>query len=510
MKRLIFIIITILLLAACVRSTTPAPIPTAIPSTLTPVPTKISPPPIQVGASYLYVDGTTLLAVPNGSFIMGDPNGKDNPQHSVTLGDFWMYSTKVTNAQYKFCYDAGYCIPPDETDNPNFGDPANANRPVVGVTYDQAVSYCKFVHGRLPTEAEWEKAARGADGNLYPWGSEKPSCDLLNFGKCVNGLTPVTKYPKGKSVYGAFDMDGNAFEWVNDWYESNYYSTSPSTDPLGPESGDQHVIRSAAFDTDAYLLDSAIRNKADSTFHSNELSFRCAVDDFNLTYYAPYCQSVSAINDVSSVASVCPVLSISAQQSCKTHSTYVTFNDDHPGDPNGEIGGVANCKLISGTPGSYPQAYQCASQTTAVMNSSCLFKSIESAGCATHYSLDPSTGLCKWDGSATYGNQCLPAYNYDAMNKCCVSVPGTGVNYPACPPGTSFTEDKSNHHVCLPDSIPNNVAQVSAAIDPTKACTIQGINSTCKLNTIICAQSFDTFCSTFCTCLPTGFKCPTH
>ena len=509
MKRVLWILSAMILLAACAPASTPVPEPT--PTSLPPVstPVKVTPPPMQVGATDLYVDGTTLVAVPSGSFMMGDPKGKDNPQHQVTLGDFWIYTTKVTNTQYKFCFDAGYCTSPDETDNPNFGDPAIANQPVVGVTYDQAAAYCSFVHARLPTEAEWEKAARGPDANLYPWGNDKPTCDLLNFGKCVGDLTSVTKYPNGKSYYGALDMEGNAFEWVADWYAADYYSASPSNDPLGPESGDQRVIRSAAFDTDAYLLDSARRSSADPANHTNELSFRCAVDDYNLTYFAPYCQSVSAINDASSVTSVCPNLSITTQQSCKTHSTYVTFNDDHPGDPNGTVGGISNCTMISGAPSSYPQAYQCASQTTVVMNSSCTFTGVENATCAAHYLLDPSTGLCKWDGSITFGNQCLPAYNYDPLNKCCSVVPGTGVSYPACPAGTSFTEDKPNHYVCLPDSIQSTVAQQSVSVDPSKACTIQGVN-TCKLNSIICNETFDSFCPTFCSCLPTGFKCPKH
>ncbi|HUH97099.1 MAG TPA: SUMF1/EgtB/PvdO family nonheme iron enzyme [Anaerolineales bacterium] len=508
MKAWSLIAITIVLLSGCVRSTPPAPPPTQTPLP-TPTLVKVTPPPIQVGASYPYVDGTTLVAVPAGPFVMGALKGKDDPQHPITLGSYWIYSTMVTNTQYKFCFDAGYCTAPDETDNPDFGDPLLGNEPVVGVTYDQAASYCTFVHARLPTEAEWEKAARGPDGNLYPWGDAKPTCDLLNFGRCVRRLTSVTNYPQGKSYFGALDMDGNAFEWVADWYAPDYYSTSPSTDPLGPESGESRVIRSAAFDTDAYLLDSARRSSADPSSHTNELSFRCAVDDYNLTHFAPYCQSVATITDASNVSSVCPVLSITTQQSCKTHSSYVTFNDDHPGDPNGQVGGMANCSLISGAPGSYPQAYQCTSQTTAVMNSSCIFTGLESAECAAHYALDPATGLCKWDGSASYGNQCLPAYNYDPLNRCCRVVPGTGVSYPACPVGSSFTEDTPGHYVCLPDSVPNTVAQQSAVVDPARACTIQGVNQ-CKLNSIICNQTFDAFCPTTCSCLPTGFKCPTH
>jgi formylglycine-generating enzyme required for sulfatase activity len=509
MKRLILITSMTILLAACARSATPTPMPTEILPTPTATPVRVAPPQVQVGSSYVYVDGTTLVAVPSGSFIMGDPKGRDNPQHPVTLGDYWIYGTKVTNTQFKFCFDAGYCTSPDETDDPIFGDPLHGNEPVVGVTYDQAAAYCSFVHARLPTEAEWEKAARGPDGNVYPWGNDKPTCNLLNFGKCVGDLTSVTKYPSGKSYYGVLDMDGNTFEWVADWYDANYYAASPSNDPLGPEKGDQRVIRSAAFDTDAYLLASSRRNKADPETHTNELSFRCAVDDFNLTDYAPYCQSVSVVTDASSISSVCPVLSVTTEQSCKTHSTYVTFNNDHPGDPNGAVGGVANCTLISGAPGAYPQVYQCTSQTTAVMNSSCVFTGLENATCGPHYNLDSSTGLCKWDGSIAGGNQCLPAYNYDPTNKCCRVVPGTGVSYPACPPGTSFTEDTSKHFVCLPDSIQNSVAQQSAGVDPSKACAIQN-TSTCKLNSVICGQSFDAFCPTLCVCLPTGFKCPTH
>jgi sulfatase modifying factor 1 len=508
MKRWLFLVVLFALVDACGRSTIPTPVPTE-----TPIPTatlvKVTPPPVQVGASYLYVDGTTLVAVPSGSFIMGDPKGKDNPQHQVTLGDFWIYSTKVTDTQYKFCFDAGYCTAPDETDNPNFNDLAYGNRPVVGVTYDQATAYCKFVHARLPTEAEWEKAARGPDGYNYPWGNDKPTCDLLNFGRCVRDLTSVNKYPEGKSYYGALDMDGNTYEWVADWYAADYYSASPSNDPRGPDKGNQRVIRSAAFDSDAYLLNSARRSSADPASHTNELSFRCAVDDYALTYFAPYCQSVSAVRDASSITSVCPSLSITVQQSCKTHSVYVTFNDDHPGDPNGMVGGIANCELISGEPGSYPQAYQCTSQSTVVMNSSCIFTGVQNAACAPHYLLDASTGLCKWDGSIGFNNQCLPAYNYDSVHKCCAVVPGTGVSYPACPAGFSFTEDTPNHYVCLPDSIPNTVVQQSASVDPSKACTIQGVNE-CKLNSSICAQTFDSFCPTLCICLPTGFKCPKH
>src|SRR5574340_869447 len=139
-------------------------------------PVNLTGPEMKVGAAWPYVDGTTLVAVPPGPFTMGH-GGLDNPEHQVTLGGFWIYSTKVTNQQYARCVAAGQCDPPSARDNLGYAEFADFNNPVTGVTYDQAAAYCTFVHGRLPTEAEWEKTARGPDGNIYPWGSSSPSCD---------------------------------------------------------------------------------------------------------------------------------------------------------------------------------------------------------------------------------------------------------------------------------------------------------------------------------------------
>ena len=127
-----------------------------------------------------YVDGSILVAVPGGPFTMGH-GGSDNPEHTVTLSDFWIYQAKVTNQQYALCLQAGKCKAPDPIDDFTFKDATHANDPVVGLNYSQGSDYCSFVHGRLPTEAEWEKTARGPQGNLYPWGSNAPVCDLLNL-----------------------------------------------------------------------------------------------------------------------------------------------------------------------------------------------------------------------------------------------------------------------------------------------------------------------------------------
>ena len=141
------------------------------PNTEVPTVVPLTGPSMEVGSTYFYVDGTTLVAVPASEFLMG-ANGKDNTEHVVILNDYWIYSTKVTNQQYAYCEALGKCTSPNLEDDPNYKDYSRANDPVVGVTYDQAAAYCSFVHGRLPTEAEWEKAARGAYGNEWPWGNE--------------------------------------------------------------------------------------------------------------------------------------------------------------------------------------------------------------------------------------------------------------------------------------------------------------------------------------------------
>ena len=193
MKKVLLFIMQMTLLAACVPLTLPTPVPSLTPSlqptviigtptvtpvVITPTPTlapatatlaAIAGPALEVGSTYHYVDGTTLVAVPEGDFVMGAA-GKDNPQHTVKLSSYWIYQTEVTNAQYSRCVSASKCKPPDTTVNKHYTDATWANDPVVGVTYDQASAYCGWVHASLPTEAQWEKAARGPDGNQIPMG----------------------------------------------------------------------------------------------------------------------------------------------------------------------------------------------------------------------------------------------------------------------------------------------------------------------------------------------------
>ena len=289
-----------LILNSCAPASSPIlPTRTPVPPTPTLAPVELAAP-MEVGSSFTYVDGTSLVAVPIGPFLMGHGSA-DNPEHTVTLSDYWIYATKVTNSQYALCVAQARCTAPDAADNLNYSAFASQNDPVVGVTYDQATAYCNYVNGSLPTEAQWEKAARGPDGNLDPWGNAEPTCDFLNFNNCVRDITDVMKYPKGKSPYGALDMEGNVYEWTADWYDPLYYKNSPPGDPPGPDSGKARVIRSSSFRSTAVQTLAYARFFSSPSDHRSDLGFRCVVKD--TSYFAPACQLASVVTNVDSASS---------------------------------------------------------------------------------------------------------------------------------------------------------------------------------------------------------------
>jgi formylglycine-generating enzyme required for sulfatase activity len=241
-------------------------------------------------------DGAKMVYIPAGEFLMGSSDEQtdwvlditqsylddlfqkalfenEQPMHSVTLDAYWIYKTEVTNAQYRKCIQDGDCIG-DLEDYPQDYYPA------VFISWDRAISYCEWAGGRLPTEAEWEKAARGTDGRIFPWGEKRPTCDneFANFGECNNGLTPVGSYPKGESPYGALDMAGNVWEWTADWADENYYNVSPSVNPTGPSTGDVRVLRGGSWFDDVWFLRASARWGADpEEFPSNLNGFRCVL-----------------------------------------------------------------------------------------------------------------------------------------------------------------------------------------------------------------------------------------
>ncbi len=221
--------------------------------------------------------------VPAGEFLMGslpnDPNSEEDekPRHTVYLEAFWIDQTEVTNRMYSMCIAAGACTKPVSTESDLVEKP---DHPVRGVTWFQAQKYCQWSDRRLPTEAEWEKAARGPDGRLFPWGDQKPNADLVNFDFVMNDILDVGKFPKGASAYQAYDMAGNVWEWVADWYAENYYSEAPYRNPIGPGSGNRRVIRGGAWNTAEQAIRSANRFWA-FPGRDDFTGFRCADSEHN-------------------------------------------------------------------------------------------------------------------------------------------------------------------------------------------------------------------------------------
>jgi formylglycine-generating enzyme required for sulfatase activity len=236
-------------------------------------------------------DGMVMVFVPAGDFTMGS-NDYDNekPIHTVYLDSFWIDQTEMTNAMYAKCVDVSVCQPPSNTSSytrPSYyGNPEFDDYPVIYVDWDKAKTYCEWAGRRLPTEAEWEKAARSTDGRSFPWG-EGIDCQKANWwggdGGCIGDTTKVKSYPDGISPYGTYDMAGNVREWVNDWYSATYYQSSPSSNPLGPDSGQYRGLRGGSWYNHGYgwypgyYARSAYRGRFDPTSDPlNLIGFRCA------------------------------------------------------------------------------------------------------------------------------------------------------------------------------------------------------------------------------------------
>jgi formylglycine-generating enzyme required for sulfatase activity len=231
-------------------------------------------------------DGAPMVLILAGEFWMGSPDGKGNndehPQHRVYLDTYYMDKFEVSVSRYtEFMQSTGRGAP-------DFWDQVNtvrhSNLPVVGVDWHDAEAYCRWAGKRLPTEAEWEKAARSTDGRTYPWGNEPPTSRLANFGKgaAKNGyderLAPVDSYEAGNSPYGIHHMAGNVWEWTADWYDEHLYAKSPRRDPKGPSNGADKVLRGGGWGNDLASVRSAYRVRLTPTTRGVEHGFRCAQD----------------------------------------------------------------------------------------------------------------------------------------------------------------------------------------------------------------------------------------
>ena len=277
---------------------TATPYPTLEPETETPEPV----------VKENYIDersGAEMIYIPAGNFILGSNTNEDlyadpdeeSPQLRVYMDGYWMGKTEVTNAQYLRCVEAGVC---EQGYYMSLYMPGLEDYPVSYVSIDQAERFCSWIGGHLPTEYQWEKAARGTDGRIYPWGSEEPNYDndLANIPNYINAdgegndLFPAGSFPKGASPYGLLDMAGNVWEWTSTWYSTNYYQTLDAeeelsgtvvSNPTGPENGSARVMRGgscASTEVNNYPAYMRTANRSYLNLSSSYyVGFRCMVPD---------------------------------------------------------------------------------------------------------------------------------------------------------------------------------------------------------------------------------------
>ena len=323
MKKLFFVLIALALVAtACQLGGVSQAQPTAIPLVATaypsPTPVPLNPTAGPQGGNApasgtertASVDGMTQVYIPDGTFQRGgvDPNAASNemPASKITMKGFWMDKLEVTNGMYMLCVQAGVCSMPhygkdtvlkSATRENYFRNPEFADYPVVYVGWGDADAYCKWAGRRLPSEAEWEYAARGAfpSFNTFPWGDQQPDSSYANFNYYAGDTMRVGSYPTGASPFGILDMAGNVAEWVNDFYDVNYYSQGVSLNPQGPvaRSGSfVRVVRGGHFGDDWKFIRVSARSSqvgpdpsqpvgSDRYFgvSANSIGFRCASDN---------------------------------------------------------------------------------------------------------------------------------------------------------------------------------------------------------------------------------------
>jgi len=317
MKRIgfTFTILVLLLVACNLSGTVGSPTTNLPPNTEPSVNTEVP----EIGSTRVSeTDGMTLVYVPGGDFTMGSDSSSfasERPVHTVSLDSYWIDRTEVTNFMFEaFVGQRAYQTDAEKSGSSNgynpdtnkseltqgadwqhpLGPASNltdlSQHPVVHVSWNDAVAYCEWAGRRLPTEAEWEKAARGTDGRTFPWGSDFDGT-RLNFADVRLGAfwgnsifddgfqftSPVGIYPAGASPYGALDMSGNVWEWVNDWVDEAYYQSSPPSNPGGPASGEYRIVRGGSWHDPEDGQRAAYRGWAGPEDTDITLGFRCAL-----------------------------------------------------------------------------------------------------------------------------------------------------------------------------------------------------------------------------------------
>jgi formylglycine-generating enzyme required for sulfatase activity len=426
--------------------------------------------PLEAGTLMQWIDSSTVVYVPGGAFIMGhdETQASDHRMaHSETLDAFWIYQTEVTNAQYAACVAVGECSAPDTTQNEWYTDTELRNAPVTGVTYAQAQTYCEWVDARLPTEAEWELAARGTDGATYPWGEDEPDCTLLNYEGCFTPAQPqiVRGYLEGASPYNLADMAGNAAEWVYDWYSEDYYQTTPANNPTGPSTGTERVVRGSSFLTVGDGLEIYLRASFDPLESRADLGFRCVLTGETASQpVLPLCTILSYSPSWPEIEGWPHTIVIIPDPTLTTYCNLAT-NGDMYGTMAVHIGtesipslleisspdGTLNCEQDSGD----DYLFNCIGSALHPGTSStihiCQYGSTGAVGgeptCPAFYNLNPTTNMCFYYPEPLMcappyvpvtGYGCMPTP--DCLDQCPVGyVKATFEGTPVCIPASGET-----------------------------------------------------------------------
>jgi formylglycine-generating enzyme required for sulfatase activity len=306
MKRVFYILLMgLFLISGCLSAPTPLP-PTKIPSTEQPQPTysptatplveapltapETPPDPGESETWERTADGMMMFYIPAGEFTMGsepeDPCAHldEQPKHEVFLDHYWVDQSEVTNHQYRICVESGYCPEPPAcgVEEFTYQDPEKEGYPVTCLVWEEAGLYCEWIGGRLPTEAQWEKAARGTDYLKYPWGNEFDQTKCNSQESTLDGPLPVGSYsPEGDSPYGLQDMAGNVWEWTRDWYDIEYYSSAPSDNPGGPKGGERRSLRGGSWYANDCSVRTSYRYYDVPHGRSPGVGFRCVIQPGN-------------------------------------------------------------------------------------------------------------------------------------------------------------------------------------------------------------------------------------
>jgi formylglycine-generating enzyme required for sulfatase activity len=222
-----------------------------------------------------------MVLVPAGPFAMGEETGDirgNNPRHTVRLSEYWIYEDLVTVAQYRrFCRATGRAMPPAPVFNAGW---RKADHPIVDVTWADAAAYAKWAHGELPTEAQWEKAARGTEARKFPWGDSWDDSPCANsVHEALSGTAPSGSFPAGASPYGCRDMAGNVWEWCKDWYNRETWRADHGADPQGPAEGLFRVMRGGSWNMPyVFYFRTSFRAAADPASAVATRGFRIVVN----------------------------------------------------------------------------------------------------------------------------------------------------------------------------------------------------------------------------------------